>query len=184
MTSEPGMVWTLLESFALSNNYKYQRKPLSKDFPVNERNFNWSDYRLSLSVMQHIQSHATHWRATCNYEKDGLIKTDFIQGSIQVFDVLKNHDNACFRVDYANVRDISCTDCTINMRQYFHRHVNVDSYLGTRDGCDLQLNTATSKVIDGNYCENFGYYNHINPRHRCSADSSATTQWWIGAIAS
>ena len=90
MTSEPGMVWTLIESFALSQKEKYKDKDFAENFPVNENNFNWNDYRLSLSAMQHIKSHSTHWRATCNYDKDGFIKTDYIRGRLTSIDINKD----------------------------------------------------------------------------------------------
>ena len=29
--------------------------------------------------------------------------------------------------------------------------------------------------------DNFGYYNHINRKFRCTAGTQSTTQWWFGA---
>ena len=28
--------------------------------------------------------------------------------------------------------------------------------------------------------DNFGFYQDVNPDHRCSANPIATTQWWLG----
>jgi hypothetical protein len=167
--SEPGMVWTLIESFAFAIKDKFALMSFSKDFPSNDGKFNWTDYRLPLSVMQQIRSQATHWRATCNYDSDGLVKRDYIRGLLSDTDILTYvGGHKCARVEYVNVRGMSCDDCTSHLRQNRNIHAFIDSYTGSLLGCGS--NTVQGSVsAGGNYCENFGFYKLSNPAHRCTA---------------
>ena len=62
--SEPGKVWTLIESFSLENKAFYKRQPFYFNFPRNETRFNWNDYRVSYQAMVNIRDNSTHWRVT------------------------------------------------------------------------------------------------------------------------
>ena len=178
MTSEPRMVWTLIESFSLSIKVKYMTASLTKDFPSNEVNPpNWSDYRMSRNTMQHVKRDATHWRATCNYDTYGLNKTDHIRGRLSEMDILTFvGGHTCARVEYINVRGISCHNCTTHFKQNGNSHPFIDSGRG-----DCQWNARQGGVnVGNNWCDNFGKYVVINPAHRCSSSDSSTTQWWLG----
>ena len=50
-TTENDFVWTLIESFSFRNKAEFMDKPFFKSYPVNEKAFTWSRYRLSLSQM-------------------------------------------------------------------------------------------------------------------------------------
>ncbi|XP_031564311.1 uncharacterized protein LOC116299733 [Actinia tenebrosa] len=178
MTSEQGMVWTLIESFALSAKKKYKAAPLTMDFPSNEENPpNWSDYRLSRNTMQHVKRDATHWRASCNYDKDRLMKTDYIRGRLSEMDILTYLGGfTCARVEYINVRGISCQNCTTHFRQTSVLHAFVDSGYGLNIGCQWNGRHGAVRY----WCDNFGRYDIINPAHRCPSSLSSTTQWWLG----
>lgn len=168
MVSEPGMVWTLLESFALSNNDKYWEIPFTKDFPINEDNLNWSDYRVSLFVMQHIKSHATQWRATCRFDQDGFSKTDYVRGLLSDIDIMKGA-TGCFRVEYINIKGIEHRNGTTHVKQDA-RHIFLDSTVGRIIlGCDIHFPWD-------DFSDNFGFYKVLNKGHRCSASASSTTQ--------
>jgi len=182
MTTESGMVWTLIESFALSHKEKYTDKNFPENFQINENNFNWIDYRLSLSNMQHINSHSSHWRATCCYEADGLVTTDYLRGKKSDVDIMSYSGSGCQRVEYINVREMNCSDCTTHIRQDKPTHIYVDSTGGKYYGCDINFRTGSNYVagLPTNYCENFGYYGVTNAAHRCTANSFSTTQWWLG----
>ncbi|XP_031558375.1 uncharacterized protein LOC116294844 [Actinia tenebrosa] len=182
MTSEPGMVWTLIESFVSLSGKPQDRKALYKDFPSNEGNFTWSDYRLSHNAMQHVKRDATHWRATCKYDTDGLNKTDYIRGRLSEMDILTfAGEFVCARVEYINVRGISCENCTAVLKQLANRHIFVDSAKGFYIGCDWDGREGAIRKTAQNYCNNFGFYDtQYNPAHRCTASQSSTTQWWLG----
>jgi hypothetical protein len=184
MKSEPEMVWTLIESFPLSMKDKYERQSFTKDFPSNEESFNWSDYRLSRSVMQHVKRDATHWRATCNYDKGGLNKTDYIRGLLIDMDILTYlGSSTCAKVEYINVRGISCENCTAYFKQNTNSHAFVDSGYGSKIGCQWDGRNGSISLGLVNNCDNFGKYIITNPSHRCTASPSSTTQWWLGIMA-
>ena len=86
--SEPGYVWTLIQSFSLANNYQFKDYRFGVDHPVNEDSgmVNWDAYRLSLSRRQSIVDVSTLLRATCNFPDDGLVYTDYARAK------LKGHD--------------------------------------------------------------------------------------------
>ena len=71
-TSENGFVWTLLESFRLFNKNEFQNKTFYQDHRVNQKSFTWNKFRLPLVIMNSTLSHSTHFRATCNFNTDGL----------------------------------------------------------------------------------------------------------------
>jgi len=155
--SEPGIVWTLIESFALSQRVKYRDKDFAKDFPVNTENLNWTDYRLSRFAMEHVKNHSTHWRATCNYNSEGLVKKDYIRGLLSADDVIDNLSSyRCAPVEYVNVRGMKCSNCTTHIRHEANRHIFVDSTGGKILQCDIHFKSGS--VYDQekkNICENF-----------------------------
>ena len=51
------------------------------DMPINQDASEWNSYRLSLSRMKSIRDVSTHWRATCNFQTDGVKKRDYIRTS-------------------------------------------------------------------------------------------------------
>ncbi|KAK3751120.1 hypothetical protein QZH41_009294 [Actinostola sp. cb2023] len=179
--SEPGIVWTLIESFALSQRDKYQDKDFAEDFPVNTENLNWTDYRLSRFAMGHVKTHSTHWRATCNYNSEGLVKRDYIRGLLSDVDIIMVSGIMCVPVSYINIRGIHCSNCTTHIRQGANFHVFVDSNGGSTHHCDINFKQGGNRY-SGSFCDNFGNYKVINPAHRCTAFPNSTTQWWLGTV--
>ena len=55
--------------------------PFKYNSPVNENAQNWNLYRLSLARMRSLQSHSTHWRATCSYPIKGIDFRDYLRGT-------------------------------------------------------------------------------------------------------
>ena len=49
-------------------------------------------------------------------------------------------------------------------------HVNPCQFTSARNG-SVALPTGE---------DNFGYYDTVNPLHRCTSGDKATTQWWFG----
>ncbi|KAK3731863.1 hypothetical protein QZH41_008327, partial [Actinostola sp. cb2023] len=183
--SEPGFVWTLIESFTFDRNAQFQDKPFLRDFPVNHANPGWYDYRLSRSLMLHIKSHATLWRATCRYDIDGFQKRDYMRGLLSKMDILTFKDEGtCAHVQYINIRGQFCTECTTHFYQDTStRHPYVDSHYGSIMGCSWSASSGSIKQNIGHgysWDDNFGYFLVRNSAHRCSSSSSSTTQWWLG----
>ena len=61
----------------------FQITPFSVNSLVNENAQNWKLYRLSLARMISLQSHSTHWRATCNYPTHGVDFRAYVRGNFK-----------------------------------------------------------------------------------------------------
>ncbi|XP_067028464.1 uncharacterized protein [Acropora muricata] len=176
LTSENGFVWTLLESFSLANNFHFKAQPFDKDYPVNQNSFNWNKFRLSMPIMKSTLSHSTHFRATCNFNTDGLVTTDYLRTKTTDLNILQLTGWPCVKMEYINIRGYDCYDCTALMAQSIQWHLHTDS-----SGQSCQFKSASNgSVKSGGGEDNFGYYNTINTLHRCTSGDDATTQWWFG----
>ena len=172
-----GFVWTLLDSFSLANKNHYKDQPLFEDHPVNQNSFKWNKFRLSLSIMNSTLSHSTHFRATCNFNTDGLVTRDYLRGKTTDFNILLLKGEACLKMEYINIRGHDCYNCTVKMTQRTTWHIHCDSHY--LDRC--QFTSAISGSVRGRGGEdNFGLYDTTNSLHRCSSTNDATTQWWFG----
>ena len=177
--SEPGFVWTLIQSHSLQNKGAFTSKAFYlHDMPINQDAPEWNNYRLSMSRMMFIQSTSTHWRGTCNFQNDGVVYRDYIRVSLEQLTLLpKTHpDGFCLLSEFINIRGQECTNCTIWV-SYDHLHsLHVDSSLiGYNLGCQFP--------DGGTYDEdNFGQYVVTNPAFRCTSSSSSTSQIWLGSF--
>ena len=177
-TSENGFVWTLLDSFSLANKNQYNAQPLFKDYPVNQDSFKWNMFRLSLPIMNSTLSHSTHFRATCNFNTDGLVTRDYLRGKTTDFNILLLKKDSCEKMEYINIRDYDCYNCTARMTQQ-NWHLHCDSFYVR----DCQFTSASNGSVMGTNAggeDNFGFYETINSIHRCSSGNDSTTQWWFG----
>ena len=179
LTSETGFVWTLLESFSLANNNHFKAQPFSKDYPVNQNFFKWNKFRLSLRIMHSTLSHSTHFRATCNFNTDGLLNTDYLRAKTTDLNILKLIiiSVPCVKMEYINIRGYhdDCYDCTALIGQAIKIHLHTDSS-DTVKSCQFRSARDSSVASE----DNFGYYDIVNPLHRCTSEDNATTQWWFG----
>ena len=172
-TSEAGMAWTLVESFALKNNKQF-KKPFFTDNPINENILQWDAFRLSMSHMKQLIGVSTHFRATCNFPTDGLSYTDYVRAKLSIVDLM-NSVNSCFTLEFLNIRGHSCANCDSVFAHRSSYHPHLDSYHGATKSAFKEQGIGTVVSED-----NFGYYASANPVHRCTSSQSATTQWWIG----
>ena len=178
--SENGFVWTLVESFSLANNYEFADKPFYVDNPVNEKAFNWNTFRLSLSRMEMIANRSSHFRATCNFNTDGLIYTDYLRAKFIDIDVIRLKFDGCKKYERIDIRGYGCKNCTAGFVQQDPWHAHVDSYYGSKRGCEL-TSPLTGAVLQPGGEDDFGWYQTVNPLHRCSSSLNSTTQWWFGS---
>jgi len=86
--SENNSVWTLVESFSMANNHEFANKRFYVDSAEKTKAFSWNMFRLTLSRMDMIANHSTHFRATCNFNTDGLIYTDYLRAKFTDIDAL------------------------------------------------------------------------------------------------
>ena len=177
-TSENGFVWTLLESFSLANKNDFIAQTFYKDYPVNQNSFTWDKFRLSLPIMNLTLSHSTHFRATCNFNTDGLVTTDYLRAKTTDLNILLLNSEPCVKMEYINIRGYDCYNCTAWMTQTISWHLHTDSSYA---GISCQFTSARNgSVASSGGEDNFGYYSTINPLHRCTSGDNAITQWWFG----
>ena len=153
---------------------EFQLKSFSVDSPVDKNLPNWNRYRMSLSMMNDLSAQSTHWRATCSFPTYGVDYTDYVRGKFVDFDVINFlGSNVCKRVEYVNIRGHQCRDCELPWWQ-----ASTSSFLHTDSAyttCGFDATPGTSGGQD-----NFGCYYDVSPNFRCTADATATTNWWYG----
>ena len=75
-------------------------------------------------------------------------------------------------VEIVNIRGYSATEQLVDFWQAEAEHLNIDS---NKNVNFLQAKEGSVKSED-----NFGLYEYQNAAFRCTANSSSTTQHWIG----
>ena len=152
----------------------FRSASFSENAPVNENAQNWKLYRLSLARMRSLQSHSTHWRATCNYPTQGVDFRDYVRGNFKDFDIVNYiGEGQCKKVEFVSIRNHKGMHQTAKFWQKNGQGgLHIDS---SATGCDF--NPSSGAVVSE---DNFGLYGSTNPKFRCSKDDQSTTQWWFG----
>ena len=141
---------------------------------------NWQAYLIKRDFLVWLRDHSTHWRATCRYNTDGTVYTDYLRASFEDFDIVRvtpTADSSCEKYELVNIRGNECANCTAGTwyrKGAFPLHI--DSSL--RLGCDFD-GSQTGDVVGSE--DNFGYYQAINSKFRCTSSTEATTQFWFGS---
>ena len=177
LKSEPGTAWTLVMSWSNENHRlpAFMKSAFKNNAPVNENSQNWNMYRLSLVRMRSLQSHSTHWRATCSYPTHGVDFKDYVRGSFKDFNIVDFLGGGkCKKVEYIDIRGHLGIHATAPFWQSANSHfLHTDS---SSTGCQFKPKSGSVSSED-----NFGYYGTINPKFRCTQGPQSTTQWWFGA---
>ena len=189
LSSEPNAAWTLIMSWNLGskNLPSFQTKSLTQDVPINQNNPNWDAYRQTLARMKSVQSHSTHWRATCSFNRpdfQNLRKSidyrDYLRGKFSSFDIMNFVGSGqCKPVEYVNIRGhvAGGAGATAKFWQASNTWlIHIDS---RASGCTFAPIAGAVSSED-----NFGFYGNVNNRFRCTAGTHATTQWWVGGYMS
>ncbi|KAL9967805.1 hypothetical protein ACROYT_G026101 [Oculina patagonica] len=177
--SEPGFVWTLIQSHSLENNDAFRSKAFYlHDLPINQDAPEWESYRLSMSRMTYIGNSSTHWRATCNFPTNGVDYQDYARTSLDRLDLFAVPDAAkmCRWFELINIRGITCMNCTAVTGYSELYDLHIDSWRTDPYYCDFDGRAGAVE-----YEDNFGYYRKLNPNFRCSSSPTSTTQYWYGA---
>ena len=179
LASEPGAAWTLVISWtrSLKNLPQFRSKSFVQDAPVNENTPNWYSYRQTLARMKNIRSRSTHWRATCSFNMvEAIDYRDYIRGRFRDFDIMAfSGKGVCFPVEYVDIRGSTAGKGTTlpffqgQDREFLH----TDS---TFTGCEFKPNVSSAVASE----DNFGLYNDVNVKFRCTVGDYSTTQWWFG----
>ena len=174
--SEHGTAWTLVMSWSHVHRAlaSIGKTPFKYNAPVNENAQNWKLYRLGLSRMKSLQSHSTHWRATCGYPTYGVDFRDYVRGNFSDFDVVDYLGSGeCKKVEFVNIRGHIGIHVTASFWQktgYWLAHINSPS-----TGCTFNPSSGATSSED-----NFGFHQHFNTLFRCTKNDESTTQWWFG----
>ena len=173
--SEKGLVWTLVVSFSLENSDLIRNVSFFMDKPLNENNPNWVKYQLSHTHMKQITKTSMYFRATCQFPMEGVKYVDYLHGRLIDFNLFETEIFGCTKYEYVNIRGHQCHNCTASSYQTVNWHMHVDSYWSSICGLG-----RVPGALSGGDEDKFGWYETVNPNHRCSANSTATTQWWLG----
>ena len=170
-------------SYTFANNAQFKAHPLYKDHPVAENLLNWAAYRLSKARMLSIQSQSSKWRATCNYNTDGLILTDYVRSTFANVDPMTLHGSGCKKMEYINIRGKGCEECTAWCDQASSNTFLLGNWYGqfksVQDGIEKCSYVNAAGTIT--HESSFGYYKHANSGHRCASTQLSTTQYWFGS---
>ncbi|KAK3712736.1 hypothetical protein QZH41_008922 [Actinostola sp. cb2023] len=174
--SEPNKVWTLIMSESLSNSAipQFRGIALYRNDPLKENDPNWVYYRLSLPRMQHISRSSSHWRITCNFPQDGLSYVDYVRAKISDFNIISyNGLGDCKRVEYINVLNHKCNNCTSAWWQDGGQILHHDI---TSKSCDFGATPGGIASQDV-----FGFYASVNSNFRCSSSAESNSNYWFGS---
>ena len=96
---------------------------------MNQNSFKWNKFRLSWSIMNSTLSHSTHFRATCNFNTDGLVTTDYLRAKTIDLNILQVDSYPCVKMEYINIRGCDCYNRTAKMIEGINWHLHIDSSL-------------------------------------------------------
>ncbi|CAH3121686.1 unnamed protein product, partial [Pocillopora meandrina] len=134
---------------------------------INGDTRNWQAYLIKRPYLLWLTDHSTHWRATCRYNTDNLVYTDYLKASLEDFDIIRDEPRvrqSCRRCEYVNIRGNECVNCTA--RTWYekgHFPLLIDSSI--QGDCDFNGNMPNAAVPNE---DNFGLYNAVNPKFRCT----------------
>jgi len=182
--SEPEFAWNLIQSFSLSNKHYFESDVVfydnySDSSAVSGDAPNWQAYLLRRHDLVWLREQSSYWRATCRYNTDGTVYTDYLRATFEDFDIIKvkpSKVSTCQKYELVNIRGNECTDCTAATWYLKGRiPLHIDSSL--QSSCQFDGNQTGDVVYSE---DNFGYYHTTNPKFRCTSSSEATTQYWVG----
>ena len=182
LTAEPSKIMSL--SF-LSTSILFSQGDVVfyHDYPessaVSSNSPNWQAYLIRRDYLVWLRDHSTHWRATCRYNTDGTVYTDYLRASFEDFDIVRvtpTLAGSCQKYELVNIRGNECVNCTANtwyLKDTFPLHI--DSSFS--DSCVFDGSQSGDFVASE---DNFGLYHDVNSKFRCTSSSEATTQFWFG----
>ena len=148
------------------------------DHPVKEAEPNWDAHRMSKARMLWVQSQSSQWRATCNYNTDGVDFTDYVRSTFDNLDPMTFNNAECKKITYVNIRGSYCSDCTIWVHQDDRKDFVFNGWWGQYGASPKCQFVVASGVTSS---ESFGLYDFVDTAHRCSKGQDSTTQYWFGA---
>ena len=135
---------------------------------------NWQAYLIKRHFLVWLRNYSTHWRATCRYNTDGTVYTDYLRASFEDFDIVRVTPTAlesCQKYELVNIRGNQFENCTAStwyLKGTVPLHIDSDYQLLY---CDFDGHQSGDVVPSE---DNFGLYYHVNSKFCC------TTQFWFG----
>ena len=140
--SEKRFVWTLIESLSLRNNNKFSDKAFYQNYPINQKEFAWSKFRLSRALMMATANNSTHVRATCNFDSEKRNYRDYLRAKLSELNVMHFNYIECKKFEFVSVRGYNCSNCTALFDQSDYMHAHTDSYWGSQQQYKCQFTSA------------------------------------------
>ena len=107
--------WIRLDSarvLQLSQQQPFQGAAILEGLPSEPEFFQVEQVSPVMVNMNSTLSHSTHLRATFNFKTDGLITTDYWRAKTAYLNILQLNSDPCVKMEYINIRDYDCYDCT------------------------------------------------------------------------
>ena len=137
----------------------------------------------SLARMKSVRSHSIHWRATYSFNRPdfqnirkSIDYRDCLRGKFSSFDNMNFVGSGqCKPVEYVNIRGHVAGEAGATAKFWQASNnwlIHIDS---SATGCTFAPVVGAVSSED-----NFGFYDKVNNRFRCTAGTQATTRWWFG----
>ncbi|CAH3018803.1 unnamed protein product [Porites evermanni] len=106
---------------------------------------------------------------------------DYLRAKLNDIDVMRLNFDGCKKYEFISIRGYNCSNCTAQFVQTDNWHAHTDSFWGPKIGCQFtSQSTGAVRLLGGE--DNFGWYQTVNPAHRCTSSNDSTTQWWLGVL--
>lgn len=176
-TSEPGSVWTLIQSMAYSKAANFKLRSYAEDNSINEANPNFDNYKMSRDQIETLKTTSTHWRITCNLQPTGAVDyNDYVRGRMNAIDITNYVGKGiCKTIEFIGIRGHQFTNCNIPWWQKKGQMLHTDPTHSRWKKC---VAPAIPHEVTGE--DNFGFYAVVDPKHSCVASPTSTTNTWIG----
>ena len=119
---------------------------------------NWQAYLIRRHFLVWLRDHSSHWRATCRYNTNGTVYTNYLRGSFEDFDIVRVTPNVahdCQKYELVNIRGNECENCTASTWRSLKDDLPLHIDSSSPGGCDFDGTQSSDDV--GNE-DNFGLY--------------------------
>ena len=128
-------------------------------------------------------THFTWFRCSVSYfeAEVSYYLRDYLRAKLNDIDVMRLNFDGCKKYEFISIRGYNCSNCTAQFVQTDNRHAHTDSFWGPKIGCQFTSQSTGAVRLLGEE-DNFGWYQTVNPAHRCTSSNDSTTQWWLGVL--
>jgi hypothetical protein len=148
---------------------------MSSDFATSA---NRDLYRMSSTEMKDLWDQSTHLRATCNLPVASRPTQDFLVAYTADWSsfLTGSFTGVCVDTIETNLLGDSCSGSV-----RFWWSANHGSHIGYLYSSTCTCTTSDFPSAAAGSTDYFGYYGLETTSHECSASTTSTTEWWLGA---